>query len=158
MMMGCSMVEVERTHDMQLVKQAMTHPRVYPWLIDDTCPPADSFKPIDHPNIAYISVRVNGEPGGVFMFVQTNGCTMEVHTALLPNAWGATALEAQQKACGWVWDNTRAERIITQVPADNTLARRYAERAGFAVYGINPRSFLRNGQLHDIVLLGISRG
>ena len=151
------MVTVERTHDMEAVKRAITHPRVYPALVDDFSPPAESFTPIEHDAILYLAVRVDGNAAGVFMLVPVNGCTMEIHTALLPQAWGANGTLAQKALLDWVWDNTQCERLITQVPAYNTLARRYAERAGLTVYGVNPRSFKRNGQLHDIVLLGISK-
>lgn len=151
------MVTVERTYDMELVRQAIVHPRVYAAAADDGSPPPDEFQPTEHPAIIYLAVHVGRMFGGVFTLVPVNTATLEVHTALLPEAWGAAAVSAQQAGMAWVWENTNARRIITQVPAFNTLARRYAQRAGFTPFGINPRSFLRDGQLHDIVLLGISK-
>jgi hypothetical protein len=43
------------------------------------------------------------------------------------------------------------------VPANNRLALSFAKSCGMTEYGLNPQSFLKDGQLYDQVLLGVSK-
>jgi RimJ/RimL family protein N-acetyltransferase len=47
--------------------------------------------------------------------------------------------------------------LVGEIERGNTLAVRFACRAGFQIYGINRRSFLKGGVLRDRVCLGISK-
>lgn len=93
---------------------------------------------------------------GAFLMVRQNFATFEVHTCLLPHAKGK-AVDIAKEAIAWAWDNTLAQRIITSVPSYNPLALRLAKKAGMTIYGVNQMSFSRNGILHDVTLLGISK-
>jgi hypothetical protein len=151
------MLTFARTTDMALVRSILTHPKLYPHLADDASPRPEDFEPIDHPAILYLLVSRGGIPLGVFMLIPQNAATLEVHTALLPSAWGSAAIEATKRGTEWVWENTAFSRVVTNVPAYNRLALRLAERSGMKRFGINERSFLKNGQLYDQIMLGISR-
>lgn len=94
---------------------------------------------------------------GVFMAHQINAITWETHCALLPVAWGYASLAAEY-ARDWMFENTTCMRLIASIVEDNHLAIRMAKRAGFVQYGLNKNSFLRNGKLHNEVLLGVSEG
>jgi len=82
----------------------------------------------------------------------------EIHTCLLPSAWGQRAKTAAREAVQWLFDNSGVERVFTQVPETNRLAQRFAVAAGMAQFGRNPKAFKKNGQLTDLILLGLSRG
>jgi RimJ/RimL family protein N-acetyltransferase len=56
-----------------------------------------------------------------------------------------------------MWQNTRCERITGGCPAFNTRALAWCKALGFKEFGINQASFQKSGQLHDLVMLGISR-
>ena len=81
----------------------------------------------------------------------------EVHTALLPCAWGLRAPLATRAGARWMFEHTNCQRIVTCVPAGNTLALRLALKAGMSQYGRNPRSLLRGGVLVDQILLGMNK-
>jgi RimJ/RimL family protein N-acetyltransferase len=148
----------ERTRDLELVRSILTHPRVYPWISDDGCPPAEEFQPIDHPSVWYVVVReqLSGLLLGLFMFVPQNAVCWEVHTCLLPAAWGKPAAAAAAGASHWMGERTPCRRIVTSVPSYNRLALRFARAAGMKQFGVNPASYLKTGKLHDQVLLGLS--
>lgn len=148
----------ERTHDREVVRAVMAHPRIYPHIADDGCPPATEFEPLEHPGVWYVLVRDEGRPLGLFVFVPQNSVCWEVHTCLLPWAWGRPAAIAAAEMARWIWEHTPCRRIVTSVAAYNRLALRFAERAGMTEYGRNPASWLKDGKLHDQVLLGMSRG
>ena len=149
----------DRSHDMELVRVVLTHPQIYPWITDDSCPPAKEFQPVDHPQFWYVIVReAPDEVLGLWMLVPQNEICWEIHTCLLPKAWGTTAREAAAEFLQWVWKNTSCWRLITNVPVNNRLAFRFAKAAGMTVFGLNEKSFLKNDEALDQIMLGITKG
>ena len=148
---------IERTHDMPLVRSVITHEKIWPMVADDLAGAREDFIPLDHPATCYLSARDGDHLLGIWMLNPENSVTWDVHTCLLPSAWGALAIKAACHAIQWVWDNTPCRRLVTKVPVFNRLALRFARMAGMVEYGRNPRSFLKNGELHDQILLGISK-
>jgi RimJ/RimL family protein N-acetyltransferase len=152
------MIRFERTHDLALIRRVMTDPSVYARISDDGCPDAPQFEAADNPALWYVAVHDGSdELLGLFLFVPQNAVCWEVHTALLPLAYGPRAARAGSGVISWVWANTPCRRLMTNVPAYNRLALRYAERAGLTQFGLNPGSYLKNGVLFDQILLGVSR-
>ncbi|PWT72949.1 MAG: hypothetical protein C5B60_08835 [Chloroflexi bacterium] len=151
------MITFERSFDYDLIRSVLTHPRLYRYLADDTSPPAYEFTPQQHPAIWYVTVRDDRELLGLWMFVPQNGVCWEVHTALLPNAWGERGQLAARLLPGWMWRNTSCRRIVSNVPTTNRLALHFALKAGMKIFGVNEASFLKNGVLCDQVMLGISK-
>jgi len=94
---------------------------------------------------------------GLWLFVPQNGICWEVHTCLLPPAWGERGQRAARLLPEWIWENTHCRRIVTNVPTQNRLALHFATRAGMKVYGVNQDSYLKGGILYDLVCLGISK-
>jgi len=91
------------------------------------------------------------------MFHATNAICWEVHTCLLPCAWGERAYIAARALPEWIWRHTPCRRIVTNVPSSNRLALRFALRAGMTIYGCNKASYLKNGRLCDQLCLGLSK-
>jgi RimJ/RimL family protein N-acetyltransferase len=146
----------ERTKDYALVRQIMVHPKIWPHISDDLAPPASEFQPQRTDAIWYVLAVDECKVLGMFAFVPQNGVCWDVHTCLLPRAWGGPALDAARAVAPWIWANTDCRRIITTVPAYNRLALRLARAAGMREFGVNHRSYLKYGKLHDQVLLGLS--
>lgn len=147
----------ERTQDYSLIRRIMAHPRVYPHITDDACPPVEEFHPVESPEIWYVVVRAGEQLLGMWCFFPQNHVTWEVHTCLLPAAYGEIGREAAKRMASWIWQNTPCRRIITNVPAFNRLALKFAKAAGMVEFGRNERSFLKNGELHDQIMLGLSK-
>ncbi len=149
---------VERTFDMSEIRRIMTAPEVYSHISDDNSPAREDFQPVDDGRIIYIAIsEKDGPMQGVFMCVPQNSICLEVHTCLTAPLFGRS-VEAAMRSLDWVWENTGFQRIFTNVPAYNSLAHRLAKRAGMLLFGINQHSFLKNGKLHDQLMLGLNRG
>lgn len=146
----------EPTNDMQLVKQIVTHPKLWPYLSDDFSPDPESFEPIQAPGIIYLLVRDGEAVLGCFVLHPHSAIVWEVHTCLLPAAWGRSE-EATRGGTEWIWANLNCVRLITNVPVSNPLALRLAKRSGMEEYGRNPHSFMKHGKTETMVLLGITR-
>ena len=156
------MITFERSTDYALVRRILTHPRIYKYISDDYSPSADEYRPVKSEAVWYVVVRDRHTGGsdllGLWMFVPMNGICWEVHTCLMPCAWGDVGLEAARQLPAWIWRHTPCRRIITNVPATNRLALHFALKAGMRVYGINKASYLKDGKLCDQTCLGLSPG
>ena len=151
------MIYFERSKDYALIRGILTQPSIWRHISDDFSPEPDEYRPIESESIWYVMVWDGNELLGLWMFHPHNGICWEVHTALLPDAYGDRARAAAIGMTKWMWRNTPCRRIITHVPANNRLALRFAIEAGMEVYGTNPASFQKGGKLIDQICLGISR-
>lgn len=151
------MITIAQSTDYALIRQVMVDPAVYPRSIDDFCPPVEDFEPCRAEAVIYAIVRDGEELLGLFMLVPQNGIMVEIHTCLLPCAYGKRASQAALAMAQWVWLNTRCHRIITNVPTHNRLALRFALAAGMEIFGTNTGSFMYRGKLEDQIMLGLSR-
>lgn len=150
-------MKFERSRDWPLIKAIVTHPAIYPYVGDDFAPDPDNWEPYQDESIWYVLVKDGEEVLGLWAFIPHNQICWDVHTCLLPNARGSRARQAAQELAPWFWENTTCERVITEVPEYNRIALMFAKRAGMEVYGTNPKSFKKDGRLHDLILLGMSR-
>lgn len=147
----------ERSTDWTLIKEIVTSPWIYDGISDDGSPPRDQWNPQEYPDVWFIVVKEEDKVLGLWALrPQTSAC-WEVHTCLLPKAYGEKAYKAVLEFEEWVWKNTSAHRVVTDVPVYNQLALRFSLRAGLKQFGLNPKSYMKNGKLYDVIMLGISR-
>ncbi len=143
---------------MWLVREIMTHPKVWPYITDDDAPLVAEFAPLIHHHIVYLLCRDGEKLLGMWMFTRRNAVTLEVHTCLLPGHGFTKARLAAKGAAEWIWENCPAvQRIITNVPRFNRLALKFALDVGMDRFGTDPSSFLKDGVLQDQIMLGLSR-
>lgn len=154
------MIELRPIEDAAAIGAVMTHPAVWPWIIDDglpASPPPDFVAPTS-PDKVYLGAYQDGELVGIWRFDQRTDATYEVHTMLLPKAHGQIGLGAAKMAAEWFWRAfARANRLITMVPSDNRPALWFATQCGMTPWGKNPEAYRRAGKLLDEIWLGMSR-
>lgn len=157
------MITFERSQDYELIRSILTHEKIYPHISDDGSPPREEYRPIESLVVWYVLVWSNTEAPafrellGLWMFVPQNAVCWEVHTALLPAAWGPRGQQAARMLPDWIWANTPCRRIVTNVPETNRLALHFAAKAGMKVYGVNQKSWMKDGVLCDQICLGLSK-
>ncbi len=151
------MITFERTRDWDTIKAIVTHPKIYPHISDDGSPASDEWEPIQNESVWYVLVKDDGLVLGLWILIPENYVCWKIHTCLLPVAYGEKAKIAVAALAPWVWQNTGCMRVITDVPAYNRVALRFARAAGLEEYGVNPRSYMKNKNLYDQILLGISK-
>lgn len=100
---------------------------------------------------------LDGKPMGVWMFVKQSQIWLEIHTALLPEAWGRIGFQAALQLSDWIWTNTEATVVTTRVPTYNRRALVFAKASGMKVCGIIPKSYRKNGETMDVTLLAATR-
>lgn len=146
-------MRLTRTRDMALVASILAHPAIWPHIRDDGC---DEPTAIDAESLHWMLVE-DGEPLGVFLVHAHNLVCYEMHTCLLPKAWGAKAAQAAQMLLRWAFTDLPCQKMVTNVPAYNRAALRFAKAGGMTQEGINRASFLRDGELMDQIFLGITK-
>jgi RimJ/RimL family protein N-acetyltransferase len=155
------MIFFMRSTDYDLIREIMTHKAIYRHIADDSSPAAEDYYPVESDQVWYVVVRdiVDSDVQvlGLWMFVPQNGVCWDVHTCLLPAAWGERAHAAARMLPSWIWEHTPCRRIVTSVPSNNRLALHFATEAGMTIFGVNRASYLKCGVLHDQVCLGISK-
>ncbi len=157
------MIQIRQLTDAALIRDTITHPRVWGAVTDDGAGRREDFAP--HQGVHYAGVfEVHEDRSetylGLWAFAPRNtaGACWEVHTCLLPVAYGATALDAARAVERWFWEtHPEATRLVTVVSEDKPLALRFAKRCGMRQWGVNERSTRRGGQLFDEIWLGKTR-
>jgi RimJ/RimL family protein N-acetyltransferase len=150
-------VRFEISTDYRLIGEIMRDRAVYGPSTDDYAPPRLEFQPREDPDIWYLLTWDGNLMLGLFAIAPQSAIVWEIHTRLLPQAYGPRAAEALREVLTWIWQHTPAQRIVTNIPETNRLALRFGARCGFEVFGRNPKSFRKDGRLVDQILMGISR-
>jgi RimJ/RimL family protein N-acetyltransferase len=148
----------ERTRDWPLIKSIVTHEKIWPAISDDFSGIPEDWQPLQDESFFYLLVKDAEEVLGCFILHPDNGNKIcwKVHTAFLPSSWGERIRRAGYLGHQWIFANTECRRIVTDVPIYNRIALRFAVKSGMKEYGMNPKSFMKNGTLHDVIMLGVS--
>lgn len=150
------MITLSRTTDASLIKKIATDPRIWDAMASDDSPPREEYEPpVD--GAVYVVVRSGEEVGGMFVLVPRSRVRWEIHTLLLPELSPWRKLEAAARMRDWTFANTTCERLFTEVPLTNQPALAFAKAAGMETSGIEPKCFLKDGVLHDVLVLGMNR-
>jgi hypothetical protein len=95
---------------------------------------------------------------GFFLLTQMSSVLWQFHTAIKPEFRGAAAMKAVQQMISLAFSELAAQKLITFVPTFNRGAAVFAVHCGLSRQGCITGSFLKNGELHDQIIFGISRG
>ena len=148
---------IERTREWELIKSIVTHPKVYRAVSDDFSAMPEEWNPNQSEDIHYLLASHDEKTLGMFILVPQNRICWQVHTCMLPESYGELTKKIALESIKWIWEHTECLRIITEVPFYNRLAFKFAKDCGMIQYGINPQSYMKNGKLRDVILLGVSK-
>lgn len=140
--------------DFEYVAKCVAHKDTWYQTADDAIYP---YRELYFPRMDGNEFFVRIDDFGVLSFDPHNSILYECHVYLLPSARGKSVAICKE-VMAWIFKETPAERIFVNVPRCNELALRLAKKTGLKECGINPNSFMKNGKLHDVVMLGISKG
>ena len=153
----CGDVNVERTRDYAAIHALATDPAIFHHVTDDWFPDPAKWEPIRSEQVIYLLASDESGGFGFGVFIPENWSCYKAHIGFLPRSYGQQAITSFKLMLDWMWEQTRAERIVGEIAQENRRAIQFAVRAGFEQYGINKKSKLRGGILRDQVCLGISR-
>jgi RimJ/RimL family protein N-acetyltransferase len=152
------MINISETFDIDLIRSIVTDDDIYPYISDDLSPPPNNYTPQSGTGLHWLLVTdANDDICGLFFVHRCNAAMYECHTCLLKGHRGQKAVVSAIAAVKWVFENTPCEVIVTHVPAYNHPAYRLAQSAGFSPVGVIANGWLKNGELHNLNKLEITR-
>ncbi len=149
---------IERVFDLELIKSVITDDSVYSGCTDDGSPQPSEYTPADPNAILYLADVFDAEVTALFVLVPQNSATLEVHTCIKKKHRGRRAVLSAKSMLIWVFSNTDAEKVITNIPFYNRPAKSFALMSGLSVEGINRMSIMKNGILYNQWFMGITKG
>lgn len=94
---------------------------------------------------------------GCFILHKQSKATVECHVQVLPEHRKERAEEFGRAVIEWTWENTGAVKIVAQIPEIYPNVLRFAQSMGFQLEGINTKSHIKGGVLHDQWYVGLRR-
>lgn len=134
------------------IKEVITHPDIYPRLTADDSPPPEEWEP--RPDRIYL-VGWDEEPFGVTSFAPKSSIVYNAHFQVIPEYRKSHAIDFAKECIRWLWDNTKAKKIVAEIPEFHQNVIHFGHKVGFVVEGINSKSFLKDGKLHNQIYLGL---
>jgi RimJ/RimL family protein N-acetyltransferase len=142
-------VIISETKDLDKIARVLKHPEIFDRISEDG-PTLDTWMP-NTDDALFVTDENNI---GLMIYHWVNSVTIECHVQVLPkhrdqaHKFGQLVLE-------WAWDNTKATKIVAQIPEIYPSVIKFAYKNGFSFEGVNKLSYLKNGQLHDQYYLGL---
>ena len=146
---------VERCYDVEVIKALATEPDVYERIREDGWPSSDHYRP-DLYNCIYVVGYVNSDPIGMGIACPINNVTCEGHFAVLPKYREQYASELFSKTIEWIFSK-EFSKVVVQIPFLYPDVKRFVEKHGFELEGVNRKSVMKNGEIHDQWYLGLVR-
>ena len=148
-------MNLEQTADVQFIRSIVTHPDVFPYVVDEGHAP-ETWQPPLNDNLAWL--KCDGI-AGVALVYRVSGVIYAYDAALLP--------EARAKAVGykerrghiellknWLRLHTDCQHLIAIIACDNERSIAAAKADGLKLEGNLPKSKWRGGRLIDALVFG----
>ena len=146
------MIRLERSKDYRLIRDIITHPRLYPWIKSDDHPPAEKFWPAETDTIHYMLAYNDAELLGVVMVHPIHTlATWEIHHCIMPIGWPSVDKIAEEVFL-YLWTETPCQTAVGFTPVCNKLACRFALRVGMHKVGVISNGYRKDGRLYDIMV------
>lgn len=139
---------IECTDNVSLIKEILKD--YYTDVIFDGCPNFEDFKP-DLENSIWFLLKQDEEIVGIIRLENMNCVTWIPHIVIKPEYRGNGSKEWGIYVMQYMKDRLKDVRFLILTPVES--AKRYAERLGFTLLGILPKSIKRNGKLMDQYIL-----
>lgn len=146
------MITLQPLNDLDLINRVILDAAVNDDISDDASM-SHEIQQLPHA-FECLGIYQDGEIKGLFMLVPQNAVTAEIHTCLLLR--GKEAFQAGQLLLDYLFSNY--QKAISYTPSTNKKALFYALRLGFKKEGVLTQSFLKNGELLDQTLVGLTKG
>lgn len=146
------MITLQPLNDLDLINRVILDAAVNDDISDDASKNlAISELPL---NFECLGIYQDDEIKGLFMLIPQNAVTAEIHTCLLLR--GKAAFKAGQLLLEYLF--SKYQKAISYTPSNNRKALIYAIGLGFKKEGVLTQSFLKNGELLNQTLVGLTKG
>lgn len=105
-------VEFQRSDDVAYFNRMTNDPDISPFIRDDATPGELDFSRVDMSAAQLVKILVDGREAGFAILIDVDG-DPELHSGLLPEFRGRTAIVVGRELVKWVSRNTKGRRLTT---------------------------------------------
>ena len=138
-----------------VLQRILSHESVYPTASDDATENNQDFATYFLTSPEYTVIIPDRD--AALLFRQQNLVCFEMHAAFISGHARKRIKEYSVAALKWLFENTRAESIISMIPAYHEPSLIYAKVGGMIERCRLTNAFQKGGKLHELVVLDMSK-
>lgn len=148
-------MKATRIYDHELITSIMTRPDIWEDIAEDGQIESDFCPQVD--DECWLLMSDGVDVVGLYNVHARNVITAEIHAHVLPEYRQAHSINTGRAALDWIIKNTTYQKIVANIPIIFENVKKFTCGFGFQVEGINRASYLKNGEIVDQYMLGITR-
>lgn len=142
------MMTIECTSDVRTIKEIIADD--YETVIYDGCPSFKDFQP-DTDNCLWFILKQDSYTAGLIKLESLNLITWIPHIVIKKEYRGAGSEQWGLMVVKYMKERIKDVNFLVMTPYET--AKKYAERMGFKLIGVMPKSMKKNGELMDQYIL-----
>lgn len=146
---------LNRTKNKYVIKEILSNDELWKSITDDHAD-KDSFD-IDIESDHWLLLSTEDELVGCYKVEKRNSSHIEVHTNILPKHRKERSIECGILLYKWILSHERIMKLTVTIPVTFSNVRDYCLHFGLCDEGLNKSSILKNGELLDQWIMGITR-
>jgi len=143
--------------DLYRVDRVLKHDSIYPFISDDNSLSVDEFTTegiLKNDNVYVLSP----DEYTVFIAFPFNSVTYDIHVNMVaPEGRGKNAEVTTRMMLEYMFTETPCQKLISVIPFSCENVLLFALKMGMKLEGIIKKSYLKNGELQDQRLLGMTK-
>lgn len=150
-------IGVEPTYDMNLVREIMLTPEIWERAAEDGSEPKDFYPGYDE-LCCWLLVKEEDKIIGLILLHHDNSTTLKFHPYMMKEFFSKSR-EMMKEFYKWLLENTPdlINKVIVSIPDNQKKTYNFAKKVGFQDEGFNRESYRKNGEIHGLFNLGITR-
>lgn len=144
-------VKAERTFDVKLCADVLLRPDIFETISEDGATYNEiKFDVVDN---YWLKLTANGALIGIFQLKQLFAKCYQGHIHILPEYRERFSIKCGEQIIKWSEANIKGSTILTTVPSIYKNVVSFLTKFEFKRNGVMPKSFLKNKELHDLIIL-----
>lgn len=146
----------ERTKDLQLIRSAAFNKKIIIDLLED----GETIKDCDF-NVeedCFLSVTLKDKLIAIYILKPKSNTVLDIHPMVIPEHRNH-GNKSMMCVFEWIINNCARtmQKVVAEFPSKSKNIERFAIHNGFKKEGVNRLSFMKNGELLDQTIVGITR-
>lgn len=148
-------LKAERTYDLKIIESVAFNKEIIGDLLEDGQTINDCG--FDTEYDCYLTVKLKDELIAIYILKPKSLTVLDIHPMVIPEYRKRYCNKSLRCVFKWILDNCTVQKVVAQFPSTSKNIERFAVHNGFKKEGINRLSFMKNGELIDQVMVGITR-
>ena len=148
-------MNIERTKDKELIKKIVFTDGLWETVREDNVS-KEGFDP-DVENDVWLVVFTSNKIIGCYIVEAKNSVMIEAHPCIIPKYRKEYTRDAGIVFFKWIMSDERIKKLTSYIPVIYPNVRDFCLRFGLRHEGINRSSTIKNGEIHDQWMMGITR-